>query len=300
MSGFLQGTNEAHGISVQDANGVRVGRLEIRSSRGGRDPNVWHYVFDLPAGDDGTSGLARAQAVANALNGIFADTSRDPDFLTPGYGFPNATLWPTGRYGVVWTRVQHNVGSTSFISSPTRDGLFYSGCQLPNCSGTYPTANKTPNQNDVIWVQNADQAYMADVPWDLALWWANEIRAEIDGTRFDGGLVASLLASPNMQNYASTLSYTSKFYLAGELVLYPTVSCFSPAETAHTSDLTIAADNNFGCNTWIRLTLGSRTVVARVNDTSPAGQIEGTSGGVAWALGLSTACTTQTVTLGPP
>lgn len=304
MAGHLNGTNVAQGVPFSDAYGG-TGLVQIRSSVGGRDPTVWHGVIKLPNGDDGTSGYARAQAVASSLNAIFANTARDPDFLTPTYGFPNPTLWPTGRYGLCWTNVQNGVGSTSFTVAGSQSGYFYSGSELSPCppDTPQPTAPKNGNQDNILWVQNTDQNYgiglgWGDVPWDLALYWANQIRAQIDGVRYDGTALGALPA-PN-QNFAGNTQYTMQGYLAGEAVQYPTVGCGGTAEVAHTADLTISADSTIACGMWVRINLGGATVVVRRNDSNLAGHIEGTAGGVIWALGLGTACTTQSPTLVAP
>ncbi len=298
MTAFLR-TNQAQGVSGPDNGGY----LQIKS---GRTNNAWQSAFWLPPGG-GASGLQRAQAAASVLNAIFNDTTHDADFITPTYVFPSDTsTWPNGAYAVVFEHVHgtDTCNTTFLVYGSTIPECLYTGCGLDNCSGPYTKKTKSTWQTDILYVRPEDQSAYADVPWDLALYFANQIRALVDGVDARGRSIQSLVVS-GLQNYTGVIDpITCNFYLAGEKVNNPWTACFSGAETGHTADFTLATGNDtpLGCNLWVRVTDKSSglTVVTRVTDDAPNGTVEGTSGGVAWALKLSTACTSRSVKVSAP
>lgn len=297
------GTNEARGVSrfIPDL-GIYVGDLQIRSAR---TSNLWQTAFSVPAAG-GASGAQRAQAIANELNNMFADTNHDADFITPSYRFPADTVtWPNGAYSVIWEHVYGNdtCNTTFAVYGGVIPECLYTGCHVPNCQSTYPRADKNTWQKDLIYVRTEDMNYYNDIPWDLALYFANQIRSLIDGIDARGRSIQSLVVT-NLHNFTGDISSKKcRFYLAGEVVNNPWTACFGGAETGHTADLILATDTaDLDCNMWIRATDNATglTVVARATDDSPLGQVEGTAGGLAHALKLSTACTERFVRLHAP
>ncbi|MBI2773418.1 MAG: hypothetical protein HYX56_02860 [Chloroflexi bacterium] len=271
-----------------------------------RTSNLWMNAFYLPPAG-GLSGLSRASSVANTLRLIFGDTTHDADFITPSYVFPSDTVtWPDGAYSVVFEHVHGN--DTCNTTFGAYGGIIpeclYTGCGLNNCSGAYAKKDKATWQLDLIYIRPEDLTHYADVPWDLALYFANQIRSLIDGVDHRGRAIQSLAVS-GLQNYGGNIpSIQCDVYLAGEIVNNPWTACFGGAESAHTADLTLAAGSDLGiaCNTWARITdnASGLTIVSRVTDVSPNGRVEGTSGGIGWALKLSTACTNRTVRVVTP
>lgn len=295
------GPNQARGVQFTDAQGRVVGQLQILSAK---TLENWQRVFELPDGG-GASGAQRAQALASALNGIFADTTRDADFITPSYAFPADTVtWPNGAYSVVWTRPRSSdTCNTPFLSTTTTvPECLYDGCQFSNCSSTYPNASKASWQDDLIYIRPEDRNYYVDVDWDLALFMANQIRNAIDALD-DRNRSLTLLTTTNLHNYtAASQNLTGRFYLAGEEVVNEWTACFGGAETAHTADLTYATfDPSLDCNMWIRITANGRSVVGRAtDDAQQSGTIEGTAGGIGNALQIGSACNSFAATIGAP
>lgn len=293
------GTNEARGVERFDGvKGYFVGDVQIRSAKTLQN---WDTAFTLPPGG-GSSGIARANAVASVLNGIFADANHDADFFTPTFAYPGVDPWLSGAYSVSFAHVHGtDTCNTTFAVHPnTIPECLYAACGVPNCTFTYAKASKAQWQTDILYIRPEDQVHYNDVPWDLALFFANQIRSRIDGIDARGRAIQSLIVS-GLSNYAGDIQKLCRFYLAGEVVNNPWTACFGGAETGHTLDLTLATDSAaLPCNMWIRVSLGSLTVVVRATDDSPVGQVEGTAGGVATALQLSTACAERTVRLHQP
>lgn len=284
------------------AKGYFVGDVQILSAKTLQN---WETAFSLPPAG-GLSGHARASAVASVLTDIFVDTTHDADFFTPTYVFPADTVtWPTGAYSVSFAHVHGtDTCNTTFNAyAGTLPECLYAGCALPNCTFTYGKASKASWQTDILYIRGEDRVHYNDVEWDLALYIANQIRVRIDGIDARSRSIQSLVVS-GLSNYTGDIQKLCRFYLAGENtppVNNPWTACFGGAETAHTLDLTLATDTaDLGCNKWIRVSLGSLTVVVRATDDSPAGQVEGTAGGVAWALQRASACTEATVRLHQP
>lgn len=293
------GPNQARGVDI----GGGVGQLQILSAKTLQN---WQRVFEVPSAG-GVSGAQRAQSLASTLNGVFSDTARDADFITPSYVFPADTAtWPNGAYSVVWTVVRGaDTCNTTFLGGdPVEPECLYAGCQFSNCSTTYVEASKASYQTDLWYLRPEDLSYYADVAWDLALFLSNQLRNAIDAID-DRGRSLQLLNTSGLHNFAAApYSKLCEFYLGGEQVVHPYTACFGGVETAHTADLTIATDTvDLDCNIWVRLTdqASGLSVVARATDDSPAGHIEGTFGGIGIALKLgSSGCTNRTVTVGAP
>lgn len=224
--------------------------------------------------------------------------------------FPADTItWPNGAYALVHTHVHCQDPCTTSFSCRTEtiQECIYAGCQLSICGGaTYPRASKATWQLDLIYIRTEDMAcYFNDPPWDLALFFANQIRGLVDAKDGRPGAFArdpiAQLVTAGLNNYAGpVIDRTATVYLVGEIVCDFATNCFGGAETAHTADLTIAVSPalqgaGLGCNTWVRVTNlnNGRNVVARVTDTAPSApmpEVDATGGGIAYALGLTAAC----------
>ncbi len=298
MPGYSRlGPNQARGVPYSGT----IGQLQILSAK---TQQTWKRVFELPDGG-GYTGVARCQALASALNNIFADTTRDADFITPSFVYPADTgTWPNGAYCVVWTKPRStDTCNTAFLGGgPVVPECLYDGCQFSNCSNTYPHASKASWQDDLIYIRPVeDLIYYADVGWDLALWMANQIRNRIDAVD-DRNRALTLLNTSNLHNYTGSSSLTGRFYLAGEEVVNEWTACFAGVETAHTCDLTLATyGSTLDCNMWIRISANGRSVVGRVtDDAQSSGTIEGTSGGIGNALQIGSACNSYPATIGAP
>lgn len=298
-----QSSNLARAVQVS----AEVGRLEIASDF---TFSFFELAFELPAGG-GQTGTQRCAAVANDLNNIvFSQPTNDLEFITPSFAHPADTVtWPNGAYALVYAIARCRDGCvTGFLDHQSvYEECIYTACQLSGCGFTYSQNAKSLWQKDLLYIRPEDQAhYGSGAPWDLALYFANQVRGLVFGRNFLNEPIPQL-AIAGLNNYSgSTHVRNSDFYLAGETVNNPWTACFGGAERAHTCDLTIARDPlipGLGCNTFVRITLGSRSVVARVTDAaqSGGGKVEGTAGGIGWALQVgSSACINRDVTIGPP
>ncbi|TEB15576.1 hypothetical protein Psfp_02071 [Pelotomaculum sp. FP] len=205
----------------------------------------------------------RAQLAATRLNDdVFSDSDRDLDFITPGW---------SGDYVVLSAQVRRGGGTTYFYEDnhpPINENLYSRSVNLI-CTAT---------TNDATSYGTTQAA--------LALTWARNIRAALSSSDLNclGTQVKSSrqLVFPT-GNYSGNRSVAATHYGAGELVMNPMTS---NGEIFHTCDLTIAADLNIiPRNRWVKVTYGSKSIIARCNDTAPSGTVDLSYGGVSQALG---------------
>lgn len=285
-------SNQAGAVERFDpGSGQTVGFVQISSGRTGF---AWQDAFKLAAAG-GSTGVARAAAVAQSLNSLFAQTARDADFITPSIVYADPAVWPAGAYAVVWTDVRSSDTCTAPRDFSTPECL-YAGCGLTiqTCRPdvpAYPKRDKATYQTDLVYIRTEDRAiYGNDVPWDLALYMANRLRLWIDGTDMRGRTFTPL-ADPvaSLHNYTGgTVSRTGTFYAGGEL-LNIAGSCNAGAENIHTADLTCAIDyvsqnDPLGCYAWVKITdpRNGKNIAARITDQAPAGTVDGMLGGLGW------------------
>ncbi len=194
------------------------------------------------------------------------------DFITPGW---------SGDYVVLSARVRRGGGTTTF--------------------GSYESINENLYNRSVDLICTAttnDASSYGTTQAALALTWARNIRAALSSSDLNclGGQVRTSrqLVTPS-GNYSGNRSITATYYGGGEQLLSPLTS---NGEIFHTCDLTIAADQSIVSNNrWVKVTYGSKSVVARVNDTAPSGTIDLSCGGVKQALGFPD---TDSVTISAP
>lgn len=234
--------------------------------------------------------LARAQTIASRLNEVFAEPGADLDFITPG--------WENGSYVVLWsgTKAAQN-GSiyTNFGNGGTQTAYenLYCGCYSDSHSYAYRSRSYV---KVIATVTDADVQLSRLNPWALALQWANAIRNPVNGwncakncTQEETYKQAVGLTIPQLK--VPTKSYTGNkqvigtFYGDGEL--QPNLTT-SNNDFFHCCDLTVARPTSMksvlALNTWIKVTYGSKSVVARVTDDCGMDILDLSSGGVAYAL----------------
>lgn len=147
-------------------------------------------------------------------------------------------------------------------------------------------------------VTSADVAAAGVPAWELALTWANSIRYISNGWNciknstypsYYGNLPLTIakLKVPSGSIPSQTVKLGCNIYGIGEqLPSFVTGN----SDIFHTCDLTIAEspERVFGYTKWIKLTYGTKSVVARVTDRSDlkANYID-ISSGVAYALGIT-------------
>ncbi len=271
--------------------------------------------FRLPTAN-GTAGFDRCNAVASALNTILADTTNDADFLTPSFTYAAPpSIWPRGAYAVVFVK---NHGSDP---DPACNTVFavcgghqranvqeclYSACGLPDAGVQYTRMSKTSFQTDLIYIAQEDLNFYLDTPWDLALYFADQIRGNLLGSDAINRPLSTLYTT-GLANYPSDVFFTGAAYLAGEQVCDVVTAFFNGFEVAHTADLTIARGpdrTDLQPNMWVQIINRDRadvpSVVARVTDSGVTGFIEGTTGGIATALKFSDAAEKHNIEIKSP
>lgn len=271
--------------------GWQVGWLQIKSQR---TLDTWQDAFKL-ALYGSFAGVDRAQSLANVLNSLFSETTRDADFITPSVVYADPAIWPNGAYSLVWTNPRSTDTCDPPRDHPTTQCL-YAGCGLTiqNCRPdvpAYPKRTKSEHQVDLVYLHPNDQLiYGGNVPWDLALFFANQVRQWIHGQDVKGRSVTPL-ADPvaNLRYYTGpTVDRTGTFYAGGEL-LNLGGSCNGGAEVLHTADLTVAIDyaspdDPLGCWAWVKIIdpATGENIAARVSDQAPSGVVDGVMGGLGW------------------
>ena len=250
--------------------------IQLRNADGSEYQNAF-YV----------NSASRADTIVSRLNSIFdVYPGADLDFITPSYmDGVYVVIWP----GVVW------FNDSSFSTYTTGDGTtyenIYAGCYTNYNSYTYRSKS---NVKLIATVTNDDITAYGTDPWKIALTWANGIRNPINGWNCTkdstGGNLISGGTIPQLKvptaNYTGTsITRTATFYGSGE-----TQPHFTTAnnDIFHTCDLTVAVPSDLtstlALNRWVKITYGTKSVVARTADICGTTSIDLTAGGVAYAL----------------
>jgi len=235
--------------------------------------------------------LNRAKTIAERLNEVFAEPGADLDFITPG--------WENGSYVVLWSgtkaaqngSIYDNFGSRSNLQTAYEN--LYCGCYSASNNYTYRSRSYV---KVIATVTDADVQLSRLNPWALALQWANAIRNPVNGwncakncteeQRYKEavGLTIPQLKVPT-KSYKGNTSVIGTFYGDGEL--QPNLTT-SNNDFFHCCDLTVARPtgmfSTLDLNTWIKITYGNKSVVARVTDDCGENTLDLSSGGVAYAL----------------
>lgn len=282
------------------------------------------YVMAL-ASSGGLTGAQRASIVADRLNNIFQDwasSNRDLDFITPSYA--------GGNYIITCPYVQKNnssLGPTYFkvpncgYSCPP-DGYptNNTGICAPGSTRCLPenmynannnTDSRTTTQTLIATVTNEDAALYSMARWDVAIQWANAIRAYLNGAVDSLGRTVRTLTYPS---YASGESGKQIYQGPGTYYGTPNqgtyqsqpnnLCCATVAngiDIFHPCDLTIAIRTdlyNLYHDKWVWVSYGDKPpIVARIIDSSgPTGPADLAYCGVAVPLGFP-GSGTVTVTL---
>lgn len=239
---------------------------------------------------------ARANTVAQRLNELFDEDGADLDFITPGYA--------NGYYVVLWSRTCW-FRDNSFSDYSTNHGTtyenLYAGCVKPKANGTYYAyANEEPLI--IATVTSADTNYYGTDAWEIALTWANAIRNLVNGWNCSKDSTGTLLNSGYIYklkvptaSYSGNRTLSATYYGAGEL--QPNFTTANN-DFFHTCDLTVARPKGttyLALNSFVRVTYGTKSVVARVTDTCGTSNLD-LSCGLANALGF----TSGSVTISAP
>lgn len=262
-------------------------------------------VMTLPS-TSSESGASRASTVAQRLDAIFGNTARDLDFITPTFY--------NGNHEVVCADVTYPNGCTCFAC----DNLSSSNCPNVNtatCSGQtqglpeniYDTDNSTNDlsgsQAYIVTATSADVSATGQDAWALTLQWANNARAAlIAGSAYGpcGHEVSTLQPATGTGLPTDTLivQATGSFYgdpnspyYQGECGGSNNICSLKMAngDVFHTCDVTVAVPSSYYStykNEWVRVYYGSNSVVARITDVSPSGDIDLAYEGVAQPLGF--------------
>lgn len=248
---------------------------------------------------------SRAQEIAKRLNAIFAIPGADLDFITPG--------WENGSYVVLWSGTVA-AQDMSLITRFGENGEYtayenlYCGCVSNSHSYAYRSRS---NVKVIATVTAADETLLGMEPWKIALMWANSIRKPVTGWDcakdctdeshylYSPGLTITQLKNPGSKCYSGKKNVLATFYGDGEL--QPNLTTKNE-DIFHCCDLTVARPKNMTdaempMNSWIRITYGSKSVVARVTDICGTNALDLTSGGVAYALNCYGS---ETVTISAP
>lgn len=231
---------DTNGDGVVNVNGYGVIRFKV--SYGGYNPGQ------------------RAQITRDRLNTIFGESTRDFDFITPG--------WLGSDYGVISAHVHRGGGTVTFAHYTSINEDLYDTAFSSICT-----------------VSAADASAYGMTAAALALNWARNIRSDLQSADLNciGEAVKSnrQLVVPS-SSYSGSSNVIATYYGAGEQLQYPTTS---NGEVFHTCDLTIASGlSTLSNNTWVKVSYNGKNVISRVNDTAPSGTIDLTNGGVAKAL----------------
>lgn len=232
---------------------------------------------------------SRASTICDRLNSIFSNSRADLDFITPGYS--------NGYYVVLWSGTTW-LGSSTYTEKTENGETYedlYRGCKLPyfTSSGTANYKYKDGAATNIVTVTDADVSYTGSKKWEIALDWANKIRNVVNGWNCSKSGTMPLHQNGQIYRLASMTGSYSKT-MTGVAASYYGAGEKQPAITTanndifHTLDLTVAIPkgNSPGLtlNTWVKVTYGGTSVVARVTDECGTTKVD-LSTGLANALG---------------
>lgn len=241
---------------------------------------------------------ARADALADALNGVFGRPRADLDFITPGIG---SDSFASNEYAVIWSQVTWCGDCSCFTD--TKDGRTY---EL-----VYTGYNDKSKVTTLTTITQADVDLYGKPRWRIALDWANNIRNYVNGwnctmspdspnppTLYCSGYICPLKVPSGKATSSGTVRATH--YGGGESFLLPAFT-MKNGDIFHTNDLTIAVHSSlsFLDNKWVRIAYGGKSVVARATDrggTTDA-PVDLSRGGVSHYLGFPGS---GMVSYGPP
>lgn len=243
--------------------------------------------------------LTRAQTICDRLNEIFKNSRADLDFITPGYA--------NGCYVVLWsgtTWLGKDVFTQETEVGNTYEDL-YRGCKLPwyDESGAHYYKYRNGSPTIIATVTDTDVTYNKKSAWEIAFDWANSIRSVVNGWNCSEDATFPLIfegkiykLQPLTGSYDSSRSVSATYYGAGEM--QPSARTANN-DIFHTLDLTVAIPKGnapgLELNTWVKVTYGKISVVARVADTCGTTKLD-LSTGLANALGFKDG----TVTISKP
>lgn len=241
----------------------------------------------------------RAQTICNRLNEIFKNNKADLDFITPGYS--------KGSYVVLWSGTTW-LGKKEFTEVTEAGNTYedlYRGCKLPwyDESGAHYYEYCDYEPSNIATVTDSDIAYNKKSAWEIAFDWANSIRSIVNGWNCSEGATFPLIfegkiykLQPVIGTYNSSRSVSATYYGAGETQPSATTA---NNDIFHTLDLTVAIPKGnapkLELNTWVKVTYGKVSVVARVTDQCGTSKLD-LSTGLANALGFKDG----TVTISTP
>lgn len=251
------------------------------------------------------SSQSRANTIRDRLNAIFAEPGADLDFITPSYH--------NGAYVVCWPHVTWDRNGTTYTNTTNMGKTYeqlYKGCGI--LWGSNSSYYSRPSDFVVATVSNDELSLYPNMqPWEIALEWANNIRWNANGwsclkdSTDEDAVIAGFGSSdftikklivPN-GNFTQTVTRKNTIYGLGEIM-----PSFGTGNTDifHCCDLTIArpANDNWAYNKWVKVTYGSKSVVARITDQSDHPTAVDLSAGTAYALGISGS--NYTLTLSAP
>ncbi len=238
----------------------------------------------------------RAGQLVTRLNDVFSRPRADLDFITPGIG---SDAFATDQYAVIWSQVTWCPDCSCFTD--TNDGRTY--------ERVYTGYNDKSKVTTLITITQADVNLYGKPRWRIALDWANNIRAYVNGWNCTKSPDSPNPPTLQCNGYICTLkvptgNYTGSQgtavatrYGAGEQL--PNFAMRN-GDIFHTNDLTVAvrSDLSFLDDKWVRISYGGKSVVARATDRAGQDtQIDLSRGGVARYLGFPGS---GTVTYEPP